>query len=85
MTPDPIDALARRAQSLADHEARAERSALSRLLADPAMVRVTQRMGIADLAVAATAGRIAAGPMLRLLTAAADLATQARAMTAGRT
>jgi hypothetical protein len=54
------------------------------LLADPAMVRVTQRMGITDLAAAATAGRIAAGPMLRLLTAAADLGTQARAMTAGR-
>jgi hypothetical protein len=84
MTNDAIAAISSRARHHAEREARAERAALSRLLADPAMVRVTQRMGITDLAAAATAGRIAAGPMLRLLTAAADLGTQARAMTAGR-
>ncbi|BDG74095.1 hypothetical protein [Roseomonas fluvialis] len=80
MTHDPVAAMRHRARHHAEQEARAEREALARLLTDPALVLVTRRMGITDLAAAATTGRIAAGPMLRLLTAAADLAGQARAL-----
>jgi len=83
MTPDPIATIGDRARALADREARAERDALARLLSDPAMWLVVLRLEVTDLAVAATLGRIAAGPLLRMLTAAADLATQARAMTPG--
>lgn len=80
MTPDPIDALARRAQSLADQEARAERTVLVRLLTEPTIALVVKRLGVTDLATAAAEGRIAAGPMVRMLTAAADVATQAHSM-----